>query len=97
MALKLKYVAVTVALFLAVSFCLEQRAYAYVDPGSSLLIFQSISAMITGALFYFRKRLKSLSVSPRPQLRLTCLISSVPWSSPALFLFSPHFAIRQAV
>ena len=60
MALKLKYAAVTAALFLAISFSLEQRAYAYVDPGSSLLIFQSISAMITGALFYFRKRLKSL-------------------------------------
>jgi hypothetical protein len=60
MALKLKYVAVTAALFFALSFCLEQRAYAYVDPGSSLLIFQSISAMFTGALFYFRKRLKSL-------------------------------------
>ncbi len=60
MAFKLKYVAVTAALFFAVSFCLEQQAYAYVDPGSSLLIFQSISAMITGALFYFRKRLKSL-------------------------------------
>jgi hypothetical protein len=60
MALRLKYVAVTIALFFAVNFCLEQRAYAYVDPGSSLLVFQSISAMITGALFYFRKRLKSL-------------------------------------
>jgi hypothetical protein len=60
MAFKLTYVAVTAALFLGISFCLEQRAYAYVDPGSSLLIFQSISAMITGALFYFRKRLKSL-------------------------------------
>ncbi|HEY6414032.1 MAG TPA: hypothetical protein VIX42_10110 [Edaphobacter sp.] len=60
MAFKLKYVAVTAALFFAVSFCLEQRAYAYVDPGSSLLIFQSISAAITGVLFYFRKRLKAL-------------------------------------
>lgn len=30
---------------LAVSFCLKQRAYTYVDPGLSLLIFQSISAM----------------------------------------------------
>jgi hypothetical protein len=60
MTLRLKYIAVTAALFFAVSFCLEQRAYAYVDPGSSLLIFQSISAMVTGALFYFRKRLKSL-------------------------------------
>ena len=60
MALKLKYVVVTAALFLGISFCFEQQAHAYVDPGSSLLIFQSISAMITGALFYFRKRLKSL-------------------------------------
>ena len=60
MAIKLKYFVVTAALFLGISFCLEQRAYAYVDPGSSLLIFQSISAMITGALFYFRKRVKSL-------------------------------------
>ena len=41
---------------------MEQRAYAYVDPGSSLLLFQSISAMVTGALFYFRRRLKSLLV-----------------------------------
>ena len=60
MAHRLKYVVITVALFFAVSFSLEQRAYAYVDPGSSLLIFQSISAMITGALFYFRKRVKAL-------------------------------------
>ena len=58
--LRLKYIAVTVALFIGVSFCLEQRAYAYVDPGSSLLLFQSISAMFTGALFYFRKRIKAL-------------------------------------
>jgi hypothetical protein len=55
----LKYIAVTAALFFAVSFCLEQRAYAYIDPGTTLLLFQSISAMVTGALFYFRKRLKT--------------------------------------
>jgi hypothetical protein len=60
MMLRIKYIAVTAALFIAVSFCLEQRAYAYVDPGSSLLLFQSISAMFTGALFYFRKRIKAL-------------------------------------
>jgi hypothetical protein len=60
MVLRLKYIAVTAALFFAISFCLEQRAYAYVDPGTSLLLFQSISAMVTGALFYFRKGLKAL-------------------------------------
>ena len=57
---KLKYFAVTLALFLALGIFLERPAYAYVDPGSSLLVFQSISAMITGALFYFRKRVKAL-------------------------------------
>jgi hypothetical protein len=38
----------------------ERQAYAYVDPGSSLLVFQIISATVTGGLFYIRKRLKSL-------------------------------------
>jgi hypothetical protein len=60
MALKVKYFAITAALFVALTFCFEQRAYAYVDPGSSLLIFQSVSAAITGTLFYFRRRIKSL-------------------------------------
>lgn len=60
MSLKMKYFAVTAALFIALSFSFERRAYAYVDPGSSLLIFQSLSALVTGTLFYFRRRLKSL-------------------------------------
>lgn len=60
MSLKLKYFAVTVALLIALSFSLERPAYAYVDPGSSLLLFQSLSALVTGALFYFRRRLKAL-------------------------------------
>jgi hypothetical protein len=62
MPLKVKYLAVTAALFIALSFCFERPAYAYVDPGSSLLLFQSVSAMITGALFYFRRRIKSLFI-----------------------------------
>lgn len=43
---------------LCVSF--ERQAYAYVDPGSSLVAFQTLSAVVTGALFYLRKRLKNL-------------------------------------
>jgi hypothetical protein len=66
MALRLKYVAVTSALFLALSFCFEQRAYAYVDPGSSLLIFQSITAIVTGGLFYLRKRIRGLFTKSSP-------------------------------
>jgi len=60
MSLRVKYFAVTAALFIALSAALERPAYAYVDPGSSLLVYQSFSAMIAGGLFYFRRRLKAL-------------------------------------
>jgi hypothetical protein len=36
----------------------ERRAYAYVDPGSGLLIFQGISSTFLGALYFFRRKLK---------------------------------------
>jgi hypothetical protein len=58
MALKLKYCALTAALFLGLAFCFERPAYAYVDPGSGLLVIQSLSAIVTGIVFYFRRRLK---------------------------------------
>jgi hypothetical protein len=29
-----------------------------VDPGSGLLAYQSITALLTGVMFYFRRRLK---------------------------------------
>jgi hypothetical protein len=62
MANNLKYFAVTLMLFIALSFTFEGQAHAYVDPGSGLLIFQGISAVFSGALFYFRRRLKNLFV-----------------------------------
>jgi hypothetical protein len=46
-------------LFLLCASC-ERQAYAYVDPGSSLLVFQTLSAAVTGVIFYLRKRLKTL-------------------------------------
>jgi hypothetical protein len=60
MAHKLKYFAITLMLLVAISFTFERQAYAYVDPGSGLLIFQGISAVFSGALFYFRRRLRNL-------------------------------------
>lgn len=60
MTLKLKYCALTAALFIALTFCFERPAYAYVDPGSSLLLFQSLSAIVTGTIFYFRRKIKAL-------------------------------------
>jgi hypothetical protein len=58
----LKYFAITLMLLIALSFTFERQAYAYVDPGSGLLIFQGISAAFSGALFYFRRRIKNLFV-----------------------------------
>lgn len=57
------------ALFFALGASLERRAYAYVDPGTGLLLFQSAGAAVSGVLFYFRRRLKRLfrlSSSERP-------------------------------
>ena len=57
---KLKYFGTTFLLLIALSIAFERQAYAYVDPGSGLLIFQGISAVVSGVLFYFRQRIKSL-------------------------------------
>lgn len=62
MAHNLKYFAITLMLLITLSFAFERQAHAYVDPGSGLLIFQGISAVFSGALFYFRRRLKNLFV-----------------------------------
>jgi hypothetical protein len=50
----------TVFIVLALSFCFEKQAQAYVDPGSGILAFQTIGALFTGALFYFRRRIKTI-------------------------------------
>ncbi|WP_158942285.1 hypothetical protein [Granulicella sp. S190] len=57
---KLKLFSITVMLLVALSFTFERQAHAYVDPGSGLLLFQGISAAVSGALFYFRRRIKNL-------------------------------------
>jgi hypothetical protein len=45
-----------VCIFLAI----EPRAYAYIDPGSGLLLVQGIGTVFTGVLFALRRRIKSL-------------------------------------
>jgi hypothetical protein len=77
---KLKLVAVTLLLFIALSCTFERQAHAYVDPGSSLLLFQSLSAIVSGALFYFRRRIKNLFTKsvPKPAEPV-----SAPLSAPA--------------
>jgi hypothetical protein len=64
MVLRVKYLIVTMALLFSVACFFERPAYGYVDPGSGLLMFQSVSAFLTGTLFYFRRRLKGLFIKP---------------------------------
>jgi len=67
MAHRLQLALLTFTLFVTLSFSLERQAHAYVDPGSSLLLFQSLSALVSGAVFYFRRRIKSLFTKTSPK------------------------------
>jgi hypothetical protein len=60
MRLKATYILVTLAMFFCLSLSLERRAYAYVDPGSGLLILQGVGTILTGVLFTLRRRIKAL-------------------------------------
>jgi len=64
--IKIAYFIVTVAMCLSLALGLERRAYAYVDPGSGLLLLQAAGAIFTGALFTIRKKIKSLFTRNRP-------------------------------
>jgi|HubBroStandDraft_1064217.scaffolds.fasta_scaffold535932_1 hypothetical protein len=78
MTYKLKYSAITVMLLVALSFAFERQAHAYVDPGSGLLIFQGMSAIVSGALIYFRRRIKNLFTKAEPAAPSTIQSPAVP-------------------
>ena len=67
MTARLRYYAVTLMLFIALLTSSVPAAYAYVDPGSGLLAYQSITAFVTGLLFYFRRRLKLIFIRDRAE------------------------------
>jgi hypothetical protein len=67
MTYKLKYFAITFMLLITLGFAFERQAHAYVDPGSGLLIFQGISAIVSGVLIYFRRRIKALFTRTQPE------------------------------
>jgi hypothetical protein len=64
--LKIAYYFVTVAMLLCLSISLERRAYAYIDPGSGLLMLQAAGTVLTGVLFTLRKRIKSMFTRSKP-------------------------------
>ena len=53
-----------VALCLFLAAAVQRPAHAYADPGTSLMLFQSLSAAVSGLLFYFRRRLRMLFSRP---------------------------------
>jgi hypothetical protein len=69
MASRWMYFLLTAILVITLGFSFERQAYAYVDPGSSLLLFQGVSAVVSGALIYFRRRIRNLFVkTPEPKI-----------------------------
>lgn len=52
--------------FVSIMIASEPRAFAYVDPGSGLVIYQTVGALATAGLFWFRRRLKSLFTRHTP-------------------------------
>lgn len=67
MRLRVAYWLVSVAMVFCFCLSVERRAYAYVDPGSGLLMLQAAGAVFTGVLFTIRKRIKSLFGRSRPE------------------------------
>ena len=58
MTARIQYFAATLVVLVALLICSANVAYAYVDPGTGLLVYQSMTAFATGVMFYFRRRLK---------------------------------------
>ena len=61
----LRLYAVTLLFSLSLLCCFTHTAYGYVDPGSGLLVYQSVTACITGLLFYFRRRIRQTFLRER--------------------------------
>jgi hypothetical protein len=58
MMLRFTYALLTVACVFALTVCFPRPAYAYVDPGSGLLLCQSAGSVFAGLMFYFRRQLR---------------------------------------
>ena len=58
--MKVLYVFCTFGLFICLLFSFERPAMAYVDPGSGLFMFQSVSSIGVAALFFLRRRIRMM-------------------------------------
>jgi hypothetical protein len=64
--LKITYLLVTFAMLFCVCLSFERKAYAYIDPGSGLLMLQAAGTIVAGALFTVRRRIKALFTRSKP-------------------------------
>ena len=60
MKTRIPLILLTLLCLLFANFALERPAYAYIDPGTGLLLLQNISGLAAGVLFFFRRRIKAL-------------------------------------
>ena len=58
--------AFSVCLLFSLICALECPAHAYVDPGSGLLAYQTLVALVAGTIFYLRQKLRNLVRGARP-------------------------------
>jgi hypothetical protein len=56
---RFQFVFIAFLFALATALVTEHSALAYVDPGSGLLILQNVGAVMTGVVFFFRRRIKA--------------------------------------
>jgi hypothetical protein len=54
----LSYGSLTVLQWVFLATALQRPAYGYVDPGSGMLVVQFVGSVLSGGIFFLRKRLK---------------------------------------
>jgi hypothetical protein len=54
----LSYASLTVLQWVFLVVALQRPAYGYVDPGSGMLVVQFVGSVLSGGVFFLRKRLK---------------------------------------
>ena len=54
----LVYSSLTALQWIVLAAALQRPAYGYVDPGSGMLVVQFVGSVLSGGIFFLRKRLK---------------------------------------
>ena len=79
MRLKIAYLLVTSAMLFCLCVSFERKAYAYIDPGSGLLMLQAAGTIVAGALFTVRRRIKALFTRSKPaDIHVTEPVTTTP-------------------